>query len=158
MKNIRFQVIAGTLALSMAMAPAAQADHGWSTAGKILTGVILGQWLFGAPACRETVYVPPPVYVPPCPPPVYMPPPCSPPVYVPPPVYVAPPVYVQPRTVMVVPAPVYVRTYPRPVYVAPRPVVRVGAVYRVESRPVTVCPPTRGRAVPVPRSDGRRHR
>ena len=152
MKNIRFQLIAGALALSMAVAPAAQADHGWSTAGKILTGVILGQWLFGPPVCRETVYVPPPVYVQPCPPPVYVPPACPAPVYMP------PPVYVQPRTVVVTPVPVYVRPCPQPVYVAPRPVVRVGVVRRVETRREVYYPPTRGRAVPVPRESEHSHR
>ena len=114
-------------------------DHGWATAGKILTGVMAADLLFNhlpAYSNSSTTYVstttygggytyssvsygaPPPVYVAPAP--VY---------YAPPPVYVAPqPVYVASPPVYYAPVPVYYA--PAPVYCAPV-VYRPAPVYRV---------------------------
>lgn len=91
--------------------PKAQAGHDeWATAGKILTGLVIG----GALA---TALQPAPVYHAPTV------------VYAPPPVAVAPvPVVAAPAPVMVVPAPVVVR--PAPVVVYPAPVYCPAPVYR----------------------------
>lgn len=95
------------VALTGAGLQTAQADNGWATAGKILTGVAIGSVL--TRACE-----PPPVYVQAAP--VYVQP--APVVYQAAPVYVAAP----PPVVYVQPAPV-VYAYPRPVYACPPVVV-----------------------------------
>jgi len=119
------RIILGLTALTVAAAgmQSAQADGGWSTTGKVLTGLVAGSVLVRALA-------PPPVYVYQAPPAYY-----SAPVAVAQPgvplaptaVTVAPaqPVYAQtvvtqPAPVLYAPAPVY---YSAPVVVAPYPIV-----------------------------------
>ncbi len=95
-----------------------RADHdgGWSTAGKILTGLVIGG------AVARALEPPPPV--------VYAPPPV---VYTPAPVVAAPaPVAV------VTPAPVVTTT---PVYVQPAPVVVYSAPYCYRPVPYYYAPP-----------------
>ena len=120
-------ITATAFALLAGTAPVAKAgDRGWSTTGKVLTGV-------GAGLLLARAFEPPPVYVVQAPQVVYSAPP---PVVVQQPapqqVYVqqpaqsiaqpAPqPVYVQPAPVYVQPAPV-VYYQPAPVYYAPAPV------------------------------------
>lgn len=100
-------------ALAGAPALEVRADSGWATAGKILTGVVIGSAL--TYAC--TAPPPPVVYVPPAPVVV-----AAPPVIVQTyPAYVAPPVVVQPAPVCVVPRPVVVVRPAR--VVCPPPVV-----------------------------------
>src|SRR5689334_18410536 len=78
------------------------ADHGWSTTGKILTGLVIG----GAVA---RAFEPPPTVVYAAPPVVYAPPvtyaPAPAVTYAPAPAYSPAPVYVQPAPVYYQPAP-----------------------------------------------------
>ena len=90
------------IAILGATAPTASAGDGWSTTGKVLTGLLAFDVVAHA-------FAPPPVYYPPV---AY-----APPVYSAPPVYAAPvgrpaPVYYYPQ-----PAPIVV--YPPPVYYSP---------------------------------------
>ncbi len=122
-----------TVALTSAVAPSAFAGHhdhdsGWSTAGKVLTGVFagmaIGQVL--APAAPAYVYEPAPTYVYAPPPVVYAP---APVVYAPAPaVYAAPPVVYAPAPVVyAAPRVVYApRVVCAPPVIMPRPVVSVG--------------------------------
>jgi len=70
MKKIVAMIVAAGLLGAMAVAPAVAGDHGWATAGKILTGVIglniLGNALANPYPYPAPVYAPPPrVYYPP---------------------------------------------------------------------------------------------
>jgi hypothetical protein len=104
-------VAATLLALASATVQTAKAgDSGWSTAGKILTGVAAGVAIANTLNCQPAYY--PITYSRhvPCPAPV---------VYAPPRRICAPVVYV--------PAPVIV--HPRPVFITPRPLVNVNYGY-----------------------------
>ena len=92
------------IAILGATAPIASARDGWSTTGKVLTGLLAFDVVAHA-------FAPPPVYYPPV---AY-----GPPVYSTPPVYTAPPVYAAP---VARPAPVYYYPQPAPVVVYPPPV------------------------------------
>lgn len=112
-------ILTASSILSASTAKAFAGDREWATAGKILTGLVIG----GAVA---RALEPPPVYY--APTVVYSPPP--PVVYQSAPVFATPPpapVYVQPAPapVVVYPAPVYYAR-PAPVYYAPVPIVRYG--------------------------------
>ncbi|MEW6441304.1 MAG: hypothetical protein AB1640_10265 [bacterium] len=110
MKRVILTGVVVLVLLTGAVVQTAHADHGWATAGKILTGVAIGSVL-------ATVVGPPVVYMQPAPV-VVQPAPTI--IHQPAPVY-----YVQP-------APVYVQ--PVPVYVAPRPVVYGYPAHRVVYR------------------------
>jgi len=104
-------VAATLLALAGANVPTAKAgDCGWSTAGKVLTGIAAGVAIANTLNCQPAYY--PVTYsrCAPCPTPV---------VYAPPRPVCAPVVYV--------PAPVVV--HPRPVFITPRPLVNVNYGY-----------------------------
>jgi len=85
------------IAILGATAPIASARDGWSTTGKVLTGLLAFDVVAHA-------FAPPPVYYPP--------------VAYGPPVYSAPPVYAAP---VARPAPVYYYPQPAPVVVYPPP-------------------------------------
>lgn len=89
-------------------------DREWATAGKVLTGVIVGAVIAKS---FEPVHTHAPVVTHAPPPVVY----CPAPVVVQPRVVYTQPVCVQPAPVVVHPAPVIVR--PAPVYYAPAPVI-----------------------------------
>jgi hypothetical protein len=93
-----------SLAVTGSTIQRAEAHDGWSTAGKILTGVVAGSIIAGAfsppPATAVPVYAAPPVVFAPAPPPI---------------------VYTQPAPVVVYSQPIYVQ--PGSVYVVPPPVV-----------------------------------
>ena len=106
-------VAATLLALAVANVQTAKAgDCGWTTAGKILTGVAAGVAIANTLNCQPAYY---PVSYPqcaPCPAPV---------IYAPARVVCAPaPVVYAPRPVVV---------YPRPVFVTPWPLVNVNYAY-----------------------------
>lgn len=70
MKKILAILVAATLTVGLAAAPARAGDREWATAGKILTGIIgvtiLGNAIANAQAYPAPVYAPPPrVYYPP---------------------------------------------------------------------------------------------
>ncbi len=94
-KTIAVFSLIATLA---ATAPTASAGDGWSTTGKVLTGLLAFDVVAHA-------FAPPPVYYPP--------------VAYAPQVYAAPPVYAAP---VAQPAPVYYYPQPAPVVVYPPPV------------------------------------
>jgi hypothetical protein len=100
------------IAILGATAPTASAGDGWSTTGKVLTGLLAFDVVAHA-------FAPPPVYYPPV---AY-----GPPVYSAPLIYTAPPVYAAPvaRPAPVYYAPYYPACYGRSVYIG-APFVRVG--------------------------------
>lgn len=112
MKKLFFTTIVACISMS-----SYAGDHGWATAGKILTGVVIGDVLFNhlAPPPPPTVVVQQPV--------VYTQPVAQPVQIVQQPVYTAPApvVYSQPVVTTYVQQPVYYSGYvPAPVIVAPR--------------------------------------
>ena len=107
-----------TFALVGAAVPTVSArDHGWATAGKVLTGI-------AAVSLVARAFEAPPVYAAP---PVTYPPACAQPapvVVYSQPGYYAQPVYVQPEPVVVYQTPVYLRPAP---YYRSRPVASTSA-------------------------------
>jgi hypothetical protein len=131
-----------TLALAGTSVQTAKAHDGWSTAGKVLTGLVAARVVADIVAPHTYVYEPAPVYAyqpqvvyAPAPAPVVVAPvatvPCAPTVAPAPTVVYqqAPQVVYQPAPVVVQPAPVVVYR-PAPVYCAPpvyyRPGVSIG--------------------------------
>ncbi len=117
----------GLIAMLGATAPTASAGDGWSTTGKVLTGLLAFDVVAHA-------FAPPPVY--------YAPVAYGPPVYSAPPVYAAPvvrpePVYYYPQRapVVVYPPPVYYPAYYGPRVYVGTPFVSVGFGFGHGCRP-----------------------
>jgi hypothetical protein len=118
MKTLTAILTAGAV-LSLGTHTLSAGDREWATAGKILTGLVIGGAVAKALEPPQVYHAPTVVYVA-QPPVTYVPVQAAPP----PVVYVPPPrtVYVQPAPVVVHPAPVYV-VRPAPVYYYPPPTV-----------------------------------